>query len=145
MRAGADNFTRLVDYQDGYASGMRRFDTSLRANPSDISMLGASVDCLLEWQPEQIRACLLGIERTFVEQVQALGLEVADGDDRAANIFGLRMPPGLEVEACRAVLAARKIHVSVRGSAIRISPHVYNDAADLAKLAEALELAVASR
>jgi selenocysteine lyase/cysteine desulfurase len=143
MREGSDNFARLVDYQDRYDRGMRRFDTSLRANRSLISMLGASVDCLLEWQPARIREYLLGIERSFVERVRALGFEVADEEDRAANIFGLRMRQGLDVEACRAMLAERKIHVSVRGSAIRISPHVYNDERDLAKLAEALEHLVA--
>ncbi|MGL4229860.1 MAG: aminotransferase class V-fold PLP-dependent enzyme [Casimicrobium sp.] len=142
MRAGSENFARLVDYQDDYDRGMRRFDTSLRANPSLIGMLGASAQLLLEWRPERIREYLLGIERGFVQRVRALGFEVADEEDRAANIFGLRMPQGLDVEACRAMLAERKIHVSVRGSAIRISPHVYNDESDLAKLAEALEYAV---
>jgi selenocysteine lyase/cysteine desulfurase len=38
-----------------------------------------------------------------------------------------------------AELAANNIFVSVRGSAIRVSPHVYNDENDLAKLAAALQ------
>jgi selenocysteine lyase/cysteine desulfurase len=138
MRAGSDNFARLVDYQDAYAHGMRRFDTSLRVNPSLINMLGASVECLLEWQPVRIREYLLGIERDFVERVRAIGFEVADEQERAANIFGLKLPLGTRTEAYRAALAARKIHVSVRGSAIRVSPHVYNDSKDLQALADAL-------
>jgi selenocysteine lyase/cysteine desulfurase len=142
MRAGSDNFARLVDYQDDYDRGMRRFDTSLRANPSLIGMLGASVALLLEWHPARIRDYLLSIERSFVEQVRSIGFEVADEAERAANIFGLKLPSGLDVEACRAMLAAEKIHVSVRGSAIRISPHVYNDEHDLVRLADALSRAV---
>jgi selenocysteine lyase/cysteine desulfurase len=138
MRAGSDNFARLVDYQDEYDRGMRRFDTSLRANPSLVHMLGASVELLLEWQPARIRAYLLAIERAFVERVRSMGYEVADESDRAANIFGLKLPKGMNVEVCRAALAERKIHVSVRGSAIRVSPHVYSDEGDLARLAEAL-------
>jgi selenocysteine lyase/cysteine desulfurase len=138
MRAGSDNFARLVDYEDAYANGMRRFDTSLRANPSLIGMLGASAELLLEWQPSRIREYLLGIERDFVVSVREMGFEVADEDERAANIFGLKLPHGLDVEACRAMLAAEKIHVSVRGSAIRISPHVYNNEADLLRLSQAL-------
>jgi selenocysteine lyase/cysteine desulfurase len=138
MREGSGNFARLVDYQDRYDHGMRRFDTSLRANLSLIAMLGASVDCLLEWGPARIREYLLRTERDFVDRVRALRFEVADEEERAANIFGLKMPQGIDVEACRAMLAERRIHVSVRGSAIRISPHVYNDEIDLAKLADAL-------
>jgi selenocysteine lyase/cysteine desulfurase len=38
----------------------------------------------------------------------------------------------------RQALAARHIHVSVRGSAVRVSPHVCNDEADLLRLAQAL-------
>ena len=139
MREGSENFARLVDYQDNYATGMRRFDTSLRANPTLINMLGASVELLLEWQPARIRDYLLGIERGFVEVVRAIGFEVADETERAANIFGLRLPDTLNAETCRAALASERIHVSVRGSAIRISPHVYNDASDLERLAMVLK------
>jgi selenocysteine lyase/cysteine desulfurase len=143
MRAGSDNFARLVDYQDDYDRGMRRFDTSLRANPSLISMLGASAELLLAWQPGRIREYLLGIERDFVTRVREMGFEVTDEEERAANIFGLKLPSGLDVEACRSMLAAEKIHVSVRGSAIRISPHVYNDANDLSRLVDVLSRVVA--
>jgi selenocysteine lyase/cysteine desulfurase len=139
MREGSENFARLVDYQDGYAKGMRRFDTSLRANPTLIGMLAASCELLLTWQPGRIREYLLGIEREFVSRVRTLGFEVADENERAANIFGLKLPAKLDVETCRAALAAECIHVSVRGSAIRISPHVYNDAQDLASLLNVLE------
>jgi selenocysteine lyase/cysteine desulfurase len=44
----------------------------------------------------------------------------------------------LDALSVRAELAERHIHVSVRGPAIRVSPHVYNDAADLARLSSAL-------
>ena len=50
----------------------------------------------------------------------------------------IALPPGLAPEAVRQALAARHIHVSVRGSAVRVSPHVCNDEADLLRLAEAL-------
>ncbi len=139
MRAGSENFARLVDYEDRYASGMRRFDTSLRANPMLIAMLEASCGLLLDWQPERIRDYLLGITRASIERLRALGFEVADETERSANLFGVKLPPGLAPEVCREHLAAQQIHVSVRGSAVRVSPHVYNDAGDLERLVRALE------
>lgn len=138
MRAGSDNFASLVDYQDSYASGMRRFDTSLRANPTLIGMLEASCRLLLEWQPARIRDYLLTIERRPVERLRALGFEVADEAHRCANLFGIKLPAGLAPETCRQHLAQQQIHVSVRGTAVRVSPHVYNDEADLDRLVDAL-------
>jgi len=138
MRSGSENFARLVDYEDRYAQGMRRFDTSLRANPILIAMLEAACRLLIDWQPGRIRDYLLEIERRSVDRLCSLGFEVADEAERCANLFGVRLPDGLNPEACRQYLARRQIHVAVRGSAVRVSPHVYNDESDLVRLADAL-------
>ena len=63
---------------------------------------------------------------------------VADEDLRAANIFGIALPAGLQPEAVRQALAARHIHVSVRGSSVRVSPHRHSEAGDLMALADAM-------
>jgi selenocysteine lyase/cysteine desulfurase len=138
MRANSEDFSRLLDYQDGYAAGMRRFDTSLRANPSLIGMLQASCELLLQWQPARTREYLLGIERDFVGRMRAAGYQIADESERAANVFGIELPQGQDSRQIAADLAQRNIFVSVRGSAVRVSPHVYNDENDLATLADAL-------
>ena len=138
MRRGSEDFARLVDYQDDYAPGMRRYDTSTRSNPILIGMLEAACRLLADWQPARIEDYLRRIARPAVERLRADGFGVADEDLRAANLFGIALPPGLAPEAVRQALAARHIHVSVRGSAVRVSPHVCNDEADLLRLAEAL-------
>ncbi|MCU0814337.1 MAG: aminotransferase class V-fold PLP-dependent enzyme [Burkholderiaceae bacterium] len=138
MRRGSEDFARLVDYQDIYAPGMRRYDTSTRSNPILIGMLEAACRLLVEWQPARIEDYLRRIARPAVERLRADGFGVADEDLRAANLFGIALPPGLAPEAVRQALAARHIHVSVRGAAVRVSPHVCNDEADLLRLAQAL-------
>lgn len=138
MRAGSENFARLVDYQDAYATGVRRFDTSLRANPVLISMLEAACSLLLAWQPARIRQHLLQLTRPAVLRLRSAGFGIADEDLRAANIFAVALPPGLSAEACRSALAAQQIHVSVRGASVRVAPHMHNDAEDLERLADAL-------
>jgi selenocysteine lyase/cysteine desulfurase len=138
MRHGAEDFARLVDYQDGYAPGMRRYDTSTRSNPILVGMLEAACRLLLEWRPERVRPYLLGIAEPAVARLRAAGFGVADDDLRAANLFGVALPPGLQPEAVRAALAERRIHVSVRGASVRVAPHVCNDEADLMRLADAL-------
>lgn len=138
MRAGSENFARLVDYEDCYAPGMRRFDTSLRANPILIAMLEAVCRLLIEWQPGRVRDYLLRIERQSVDRMRSLGFEVADEAERCANLFGVKLPAGMDAEVCRQHLARLQIHVAVRGSAVRVSPHVYNDERDLKRLTDAL-------
>lgn len=138
MRSGSENFARLVDYEDDYADGMRRFDTPLRANPVLIAMLEASCRLLLDWQPDRVRDYLLQIERPSVERMRALGFEVADEAEQCANLFGVKLLDGMDPEACRQHLARQQIHVSVRGHAVRVSPHVYNDEHDLERLTDAL-------
>lgn len=138
MRRGSEDFARLVDYQDDYAPGMRRYDSSTRANPVLVGMLEAACRLLTEWQPARIEDYLRRIARPAVERLRGEGFGVADEDLRAANLFGVALPPGLAPEAVRQALAERRIHVSVRGSAVRVSPHVCNDGSDLLRLAEAL-------
>lgn len=144
MREGSEDFSGLLDYRDDYPPGMRRYDTSLRANPVLIATLEASARLLTEWQPARVRAYLLELTRPFAQRVNALGYEVADEDDRAANLFGIRLPDGVRAEAVRLALAGRNIHVSVRGSAVRVSPHVYSEPADFIALGDALETLRAS-
>lgn len=138
MREGSENFAGLVAYQDRYAAGMRRYDTNLRANPVLIAMLEAACTLLLQWQPARTREYLLAIARPAVERLRAAGFGIADEALRAANLFGIALPPGLAPETVREALAARRIHVSVRGSSVRISPHRHCDASDLMALADAM-------
>jgi selenocysteine lyase/cysteine desulfurase len=141
-RAGSENFAGLVNYQDEYAPGMRRYDTSTRANPVLISMLKASAALLLQWQPQRIQAYCYHIARAFAAEATTLGLRVADEAHRAGSIFGVYLPEGVNAETVRNQLAQQKIHVSVRGSAVRVSPHVYNDEEDFARLLAALKQAI---
>jgi selenocysteine lyase/cysteine desulfurase len=137
-RRGSEDFSGLTAYTDEYAAGMRRFDTSIRANPVLIDMLVASAELLVDWQPARVRSYLLEIARPAVERLRAAGFGVADEPLRAANLFGVVLPPGRDPRAIAAALKARRIHVSVRGSSVRVAPHVYNDAADLDRFATAL-------
>jgi len=138
LREGSENFAGLTDYADGYAAGARRYDTSLRANPSLIAMLEASATLLQQWGPARIRPYLLGIVRPQLSRLGAAGFSIAPEPERAANIFGIGLPAGLAPESVRERLAQRSIMVSVRGRALRVAPHVYNNEADIARLADAL-------
>jgi len=57
---------------------------------------------------------------------------------RSSHLFGIRVPGALSLDRLKNAIRERNISVSVRGSAIRVAPNVYNDDRDMDALLEAL-------
>jgi selenocysteine lyase/cysteine desulfurase len=72
-----------------------------------------------------------------ISRLRQEGYWVEDEDYRSGHLFGLRCP-GKDLEKIKKVLMQKRVHVSFRGDAIRISPHVYNRTADLQRLVKVL-------
>ncbi|MDQ3522157.1 MAG: hypothetical protein M3434_07465, partial [Gemmatimonadota bacterium] len=89
-----------------------------------------------------IQAYCAHLTAGFAEQAREMGFAVQE-TGRASHLFGVRPPAGLWVARIRAVLDGHRVSVSVRGDALRISPNVYNDEADVAALLQALRAAAA--
>ena len=137
-RAGSEHFKDLVNYRDEYQPGAIRYDVGERTNFALMPMTIAGLEQLLEWQPARIQEYLAALTTPLFDRVRAAGYTVEDPAFRGAHLFGLRAAPGVDITAVNDRLRARKVHVSLRGSAIRVSPHVYNDAHDIDALADAL-------
>jgi selenocysteine lyase/cysteine desulfurase len=138
VRRDAEVFTQLVDYQDAFAPGMRRFDTNVRASTVLVESLAEATRRLQDWRPERVEARCRRISAAFETAARGLGYGAAEPADRTANLFGLRAPAGTDLEALRQRLRAQNIYVSIRGESLRISLHVYNDVGDLEALVRAL-------
>jgi selenocysteine lyase/cysteine desulfurase len=52
------------------------------------------------------------------------------------------MPPGVELAEVKGALGNEGVSASLRGTALRVSPHVYNDEEDADALLRALRTAV---
>jgi selenocysteine lyase/cysteine desulfurase len=137
-RRNAEDLARLVDYQDGFEPGARRFDMGERSNFALLPAAEAALRQILEWGVDNVRETVESLADRIVERVTPLGLSVLPKSRRAPHYLGLQMaaapPPQLLPE-----LAKRNVYVSVRGSAIRVTPHVYNTEADVDRFVEALE------
>ncbi|MCC7242296.1 MAG: aminotransferase class V-fold PLP-dependent enzyme [Acidobacteria bacterium] len=144
-RRGSENFKELVNYQDEYQPGALRYDVGERSNFVLMPMAIAALEQVLEWTPEAIQAYCAALTGDLVDRLRALGFGVEGLDGRGAHLFGLRTPPGVDIQALAATLAARCVHVSLRGSAVRVSPHVYNDARDVEALHDALAASLQAR
>ena len=140
-REAAHDFARLVDYREGYAPGARRYDMGERANFVALPMAMAALEQIAAWQVARIAQTLSGLTGSIAAQVAPWGFEAAPAHLRAGHFLGLRWP-GARPPSLLAQLAAAQVHVSIRGSAIRITPHLYNHEGDVARLLEVLEAAL---
>ena len=137
-RKGSDDFAGLVRYQPEYGPGATRFDVGERSNFVLAPMLLAALRMIERWGVENIYAYCSRLSSAIAGAASELGYGVEDDAFRAGHLFGLRLPGGADVVALRDGLSRRKVSVSIRGDAIRVSPHVYNNMADVEALVEGL-------
>ena len=142
-RAGSEDFARLVDYRDEYAPGARRYDMGEMSNFHLMPMAVAAMQQILSWGVEGIAGTLRARTAAIAERARGFGLRSQPEDLRAGHFLGLQfaegVPPGL-LDA----LAREKVYVSVRGSSMRVTPHLYNTDADVDRLFAALEPVLAA-
>ena len=127
----------MVNYQDAFEPGARRFDMGERSNFALVPAAESGIRQILEWGVENVCETIAALADHIEERVRPLGLTALPKGERAPHYLGLQMagepPSGLLPE-----LARRNVFVSVRGSSIRVTPHLYNTEADIDRLVEAL-------
>ncbi|MDT8340784.1 MAG: aminotransferase class V-fold PLP-dependent enzyme [Longimicrobiales bacterium] len=142
-RGGSEDFQGLVQYTDEYQPGALRYDVGERSNFALLPVARAALDLVLEWTPEAVSAYVAALSAPLLEEASALGFGVESPAWRSPHLFGLRMPDGVSLKAVREALARRRVAVSLRGDALRVSPQVYNEPRDVDALLRALREAVA--
>jgi selenocysteine lyase/cysteine desulfurase len=135
-RAGAEK-EGATDYPEEFLPGARRYDMGERSNWINLPMAIEAIEQLIAWQPARTAATIRELTETIVERGRKLGFGAPPQGHRAPHMVGLKragMDPGRVVER----LAAERIFISGRGAALRISPHLYNSQADVARLMDGL-------
>jgi selenocysteine lyase/cysteine desulfurase len=140
-RAGSEDFTRLVDYRDELQPGARRFDVGEGANFGLLPAACAALEQLNAWGVLEIQRSLRELTDQIAERAEKLQLRAAPRHLRAGHFLGLRLPQGGAGDLAKR-LAAENVHVSVRGDAMRVTPHLYNNEADVDRLFDALQRAL---
>ncbi|WP_420434180.1 aminotransferase class V-fold PLP-dependent enzyme [Hyphobacterium sp.] len=137
IREGAEDFSSLSNYTDRFAPGARRFDMGERGAVQTLPAALASLEWLntldMDWLQSQLRA------RTdhLAEAVAPFGA-VCRTPDRSANILCLTLPDDAPADLAGR-MANHGVAVSQRGPRLRVSPHIYNDEADLKRFITAVE------
>ncbi len=136
-RAGSEDFSRLVDYRSDFQPGARRFDMGEKSNPPLLEGAGAGIDFLLEFGVEEIARELGRRTEALAQEARELGLTSAPIGTRAPHFLALGFPEGVP-DGLTERLAERQVHVSLRGTSLRVTPHLYNTPEDSDALVQTL-------
>jgi selenocysteine lyase/cysteine desulfurase len=137
-RRGSEDFAGLVHYTDDYGPGSARFDVGQRSNFITLPMAIEALRLVTAWGPARIQAHAASLWAPIVAPLRLAGYGIEDPAWRGEHLVGLRPPAGTDMSAIASRLAAARVHVSMRGTAIRVSPHVYNTPEDMQALAAVL-------
>jgi selenocysteine lyase/cysteine desulfurase len=137
VRSGSGDFSRLVDYEDRYREGARRYDVGERSNFALLPMVNAGLDQVLAWGVDRIEATL-AVTTARLEEIGAdAGFRAAPREQRAPHFIGLSREAGLP-EDLVARFREQSVYVGTRGASLRVAPHLHTSDADLDRFAEAL-------
>ena len=118
-----------------YVTNARRYDMGERDHYISLEMASIGMEMVAGWGSEAIIERLRLLTDRLADGLRNSGVLVSDRRVRAPHILSLRFPGGMADDLI-ARLEAENVFVSPRLGLIRISPHVYNDEADVDRFVE---------
>ena len=113
-----------------YVAGARRYDMGERDHYVSLEMASVGMEMVARWGSEAVIERLRMLTDRLADGLRNSGVLVSDPRVRAPHILSLRFPGGMP-DGLVEQLAAANVFVSPRLGLMRISPHVYNDEADV--------------
>jgi len=132
VRADQDIYLEDVDY----VGDARRFDMGERDHFISMEMASIGMEMMAEWGSAAIVGRLAMLTGRLADGLSAAGATLLPTRLRAPHILSLSFAKGLPKGLIER-LAAESIYVAPRLGRMRISPHVYNDEADIDRFIQA--------
>jgi len=118
-----------------YVGDARRFDMGERDHFISMEMAAIGMEMMHDWGRPAIVERLAMLTGRLAEGLHGTGAAIPDPRVRAPHILSLSFPGGMP-QGLIARLATEKVYVAPRLGRLRISPHVYNDEADVDRFIE---------
>lgn len=141
-RMESDQFPRLTRYVRTYRPKAQRYNAGEYSQFIQLPMLEVSLRQLLEWGIPDMQAYCRQLSEPAIDQWQALGCGLEESAHRASHLLGLTLPEGADSARLIQLLTERRVYVSLRGGAVRVSINVYNETADLEALTDVLGMVI---
>ncbi len=141
LRAGSEDFARLIDYRDEYQPGARRFDVGERTKFELLPMAIAALEQLEEWTVPRVAATLAARTADISDRAARLGLDAASASQRGPHMLGVHLPEPARSRTLQA-LSDVDCHAALRGTSLRISPHLHTSDEDVERLFDGLATAL---
>src|SRR5262249_48269700 len=113
-----------------YVADARRFDMGERDHFISMEMAAIGMEMVARWGSAAIVERLATLTARLGEGLDDVGVAVSEARMRAPHVLSLGFPNGMPPQLV-ARLAAESVYVAPRLGRLRISPHVYNDEADI--------------
>ena len=137
-RRGSEDFSQLVDYQDDFQPGARRYDVGERSNFVLLPMAAEALRQILGWGVENVSETVGTLTDLIEKKAEERGIKAIPKERRARHMIGLMLGPD-SPDDLAARLMRHDVFVSVRGPSVRVSPHLYNTEEDVDRFFEVLE------
>jgi len=137
-RVDSEDFSRVNEYRWELASGGRRYDAGQSWNLWLTEAACAGLEIVSAVGTDRLSAHSGRLTDRLAEESASLGLAAPAPEFRSAHLVGLRLPEGADPRSLVGELAARSVYVSLRGSSLRVSAHMWNTESDINRLLEGL-------
>jgi selenocysteine lyase/cysteine desulfurase len=120
-----------------FAPTARRFDMGERDHFVSLEMAAVGMELVAQWGSAALVERLRALTARIADGLANSGALVPDQRLRAPHILSLAFPRGMP-DGLIERLAAAQVYVAPRLGRLRISPHAYNDEADVDRFVEVL-------
>jgi selenocysteine lyase/cysteine desulfurase len=123
----------------GFMMGARRFDMGQRSDFATLPVTITALTMLRDWGLDAVAQRLRALNALIWQEAEQRQLIAVRPANPIPHIAILELGDRLAPDAGQRLKAA-DVHVTLRGSKMRVSPHVYNEESDVAQLFENLVL-----
>jgi selenocysteine lyase/cysteine desulfurase len=141
-RMDSENFSSLINYESRYQPGSLRYGVGEQSNFILVPMLLKAIAQINRWGVHNIQEYCQFITEPAIALLGEKGYIIEESGHRGSHLFGVRHSKPLDPARLKDKFNKNRIHVSIRGDAVRVSPHVYNNVDDLNKLVKVLSAAI---
>lgn len=113
-----------------YLPDARRYDMGERDHFISLEMASIGMEIVAAWGPTAIALRLAALTRQIAEGLAGSNISLPDVHLRAPHILSLTLPEGVTARLLHS-LRSNQVYVASRLGRLRVSPHVYNDEADM--------------